>query len=269
MTSTADLLALHDDQIRGTVADRMPHTWQAAWDGPALRVTTPGQGMVFARELDHLTGPELDALITRTRDFFTARGTSVEWKTYGHDRADLTDRLARAGFAPDPRETVVTGPAADLVDAGTAPEGVTIAATTDPVDLRAIAAMESTVWQADWSWLADDLADRLRTTPDDLVILTAKADGQVVSAAWLMVMAGTRFAALWGGSTLAGWRRRGIYRALVARRARIAVERGIEYLMVDASDDSRPVLERLGLRAVTTTTPWIWRPPAQHGSETQ
>jgi hypothetical protein len=94
------------------------------------------------------------------------------------------------------------------------------------------------------------------------VILTAKAGDQVVSAAWLMIMAGTRFGALWGGSTLADWRRRGIYRALVAQRARIAVERGIDYLMVDASDDSRPILERLGLHPVTTTTPWIWRPPA-------
>jgi hypothetical protein len=262
MTPRTDLLALHDDQIRGTVADRMPDSWQATRDGPALRVTTPGQGMVFARELDHLTGAELDALITRTRDFFAARGDSVEWKTYGHDRADLTDRLARAGFMPDPRETVVIGPAAGLVDAGAAPAGVTIAATTDPADLRAIAALESAVWGADWSWLADDLAGRLRATPDHLVILTAKAGGEVVSAAWLMIMAGTSFAALWGGSTLAGWRRRGIYRALVAERARIAAGRGIEYLIVDASDDSRPILERLGLRPVTTTTPWIWRPAA-------
>jgi GNAT superfamily N-acetyltransferase len=262
MTSTEDLLALHDEQIRGAVADRLPQSWQPTWDGPAMLVTAPAQGMVFARDLDHLTVPELDALIARARDHFAARGQSVEWKTYGHDRADLTGRLALAGFAPDPRETVVIGPAAALVEAGSAPDGVTISATTDPADLRAIAAMESAVWNADWSWLADDLADRIRSAPDDLVILTAKAGDQVVSAAWLVVMPGTRFAALWGGSTLAEWRQRGIYRALVARRARIAVERGIDYLMVEASDDSRPILERLGLRPVTTTTPWIWRPPS-------
>lgn len=262
MTTTEQLLASHDAQVRGTVTDRMPHTWRAAQDGPAVRVTTPGQGMVFARDLDDLTGDDLDALITRTRDFFAARGEPVEWKTYGHDRADLPDRLARAGFHPDPRETVVIGPAAALAGTAPTPEGVTIAPTTDPVDLRAVAAMESEVWNADWSWLADDLADRLRTSPDDVVILTAKAGGRVVSAAWLVVMPGTSFAALWGGSTLEQWRRRGIYRALVAERARIAVARGVEHLMVDASDDSRPILERLGMRPVTTTTPWIWRPPA-------
>jgi hypothetical protein len=38
--------------------------------------------------------------------------------------------------------------------------------------------------------------------------------------------------------------------------------RGVRYLQVDASDDSAPILRRLGFRAVTTTTPYIWTPPA-------
>ncbi|MFI7546894.1 hypothetical protein [Actinoplanes sp. NPDC049599] len=77
MISSAELLALHDEQVRGTVADRMPDNWAAAWDGPALRVTTPAQGMVLARDLGDLSGAELDALIVRTRDFFAARGEAV------------------------------------------------------------------------------------------------------------------------------------------------------------------------------------------------
>jgi GNAT superfamily N-acetyltransferase len=81
-----------------------------------------------------------------------------------------------------------------------------------------------------------------------------------VSSARLEVVPGTEFGGLWGGSTLQRWRGRGIYRALVAHRARIAVERGIRYLQVDASEDSRPILERLGFVAVTTTTPYVWRP---------
>jgi GNAT superfamily N-acetyltransferase len=72
--------------------------------------------------------------------------------------------------------------------------------------------------------------------------------------------AGTEFAALWGGSTLARWRGRGIYRALVADRARRAATRGIRYLQVDASADSEPILRRLGFHAVTTTTPYVWSP---------
>ena len=56
------------------------------------------------------------------------------------------------------------------------------------------------------------------------------------------------------------WRRRGIYRALVAARARLAEARGFSLMQVDASDDSRPILERLGLIAVTTTTPYVYTP---------
>ena len=32
-----------------------------------------------------------------------------------------------------------------------------------------------------------------------------------------------------------------------------------------ASDNSRPILERLGFTAVTTTTPYVWSPPALPG----
>ena len=79
--------------------------------------------------------------------------------------------------------------------------------------------------------------------------------------AWLVLRPGTEFAGLWGGSTLSQWRGRGIYRALVAARAQLAVARGVRYLQVDASSDSAPILRRLGFRAVTTTTPYVWTPP--------
>ena len=45
---------------------------------------------------------------------------------------------------------------------------------------------------------------------------------------------------------------------LVAARARAAVERGVRFLHSDSTDMSRPILERSGLVAVTTTTPYVW-----------
>jgi hypothetical protein len=48
-----------------------------------------------------------------------------------------------------------------------------------------------------------------------------------------------------GGATLPEWRRRGIYRATVVYRANLAAGGGFRYLETDASDDSRPILERL------------------------
>lgn len=77
----------------------------------------------------------------------------------------------------------------------------------------------------------------------------------------MVPLPGTRVVGFWGGSTLAAYRGRGIYRALVAHRARIALDRGYTIVQVDASDDSRPILERLGLHVVGGTTPYVVSPP--------
>nr|WP_306459456.1 GNAT family N-acetyltransferase [Streptomyces sp. TLI_55] len=131
--------------------------------------------------------------------------------------------------------------------------------------MRRIAAMESAVWGRDRGRLADDLVGRVAAAPDEIAVYVAEADGQVVSAAWPAFRAGTGFARPWGGSTLAAWRGRGIYRALVATRAALAAARGVTYLHVDASDDSAPILRRLGFTAVTTTTPYVGTPGDRGG----
>jgi hypothetical protein len=72
----------------------------------------------------------------------------------------------------------------------------------------------------------------------------------------------TEFCGLWGGSTLAEYRRQGLYRASVGYRARLALGRGYRFVRVDASPNSRPILQRLGLHQVATTTPYILDPSA-------
>ena len=86
------------------------------------------------------------------------------------------------------------------------------------------------------------------------------AQGPAVSAAWVRFHPGTGFASLWGGGTLPQWRRQGLYSALLVHRAQLAKDRGYEFLRVDASEDSRPILQKLGLHAVTRTTPYQWTP---------
>jgi hypothetical protein len=48
-----------------------------------------------------------------------------------------------------------------------------------------------------------------------------------------------------------------LYRATVTHRARLARDRGYQFMRLDTSPDSRPILVRLGLRAVATTTPYV------------
>ena len=68
----------------------------------------------------------------------------------------------------------------------------------------------------------------------------AEADRQVVSAGRLEPVPGTSFAGIWGGSTLPEWRRRGIYRALTAERARSALRLGKTLINSDSTEYSRP-----------------------------
>ena len=85
-------------------------------------------------------------------------------------------------------------------------------------------------------------------------------DGEApVGSGRLELGEGIEFASLWGDCTLPEHRGRGIFRALVARRAQIAKERGYRYLQVDAMDTSRPIFERLGFAELAKTTPFIRR----------
>ncbi len=265
MIEPSALLAAYDEQVRPAERGALPPGARAERDGPLLRVTGTHRGFVSTPRDMGLRGAELDALIARQRDWFTARGEAVEWKTRAHDEpADLCERLLAAGFVPEERETVVVAQVDDIVGDAPLPDDVTVRETVDAVDMTRIAAMESSVWDEDWGWLADELVGMVGATPRLTHVLVAEAQtpagAEVVSAAWLILTPGTEFAGLWGGSTLAAWRGRGLYRALVGARARIAASHGARYLQVDASDDSRPILERLGFVAITTTTPYVWSP---------
>ncbi|MBN3928832.1 GNAT family N-acetyltransferase [Streptomyces verrucosisporus] len=261
MTDLDGLLAAYDEQMRRPPANP-PAGVRYERDGPVVRIVGGHRGFVATPRDTGLRGAELDGLIARQRDCFAARGEAVEWKTRGHDGpADLTDRLRAAGFVPEERETVVIGLARETAGHPDLPDGVAVRRVTADADMRRIAAMESAVWGEDLGWLGDDLIGRAAAAPEDIAVLVAVADGEVVCAAWLVFFPGTEFASLWGGSTLPAWRGRGIYRALVAARAELAAARGVRYLQVDASDDSAPILRGLGFHAVTTTTPYVWTPP--------
>jgi GNAT superfamily N-acetyltransferase len=233
-------------------------------DGPLLRVTGGHRGYICGPRDIGLTGAELDRLIVRQRDYFAGRGMAVGWPVRAHDQpADLAERLRAAGFVPGDTDTVLVGLTAELATDPVLPDGVALRWVTADADMGRIAAVQSAVWGQDWSWLGENLIARIATAPDGIAVVAAEAGGDVVCAAWMTYFepgAGS-FARLLGGATLPQWRGRGIYRAVVAARAQRAAARGVKYLQVDASDDSAPILRRLGFRAVTTTTTYVWTPP--------
>jgi GNAT superfamily N-acetyltransferase len=260
-TLAAELLDAYQSQVRTALVNRLPPGWESSWDGPLMRISGGHRGFVGYRNLAGLADSELDALIERTCAHFDARGQAFEWKWHAHDQpADLADRLLAHGFVPEDPETVLVGLAAELTEAPPLPAGIRIVEVTAEADLRRVGALGSTVWNEDLSWLAEELTARRRTDPDELSVYAAEAGSQYVSAAWVSFNPGTEFAGLWGGSTLPDWRGRGIYRALIAVRARLAVARGFRYLQVDASPDSEPILRRLGFTTIAQTRPYVHSP---------
>jgi len=262
MSDASELLAAYDAQLRmeAEVADATE--WHR--HGPLVRARWGDSGFVSGRDLAGMTPEELEALVADTLAWFRDETavTEVEWKTRGHDRADLLELLTQHGFVADEEETVMVG-RADLLDRPVdLPDGLVVRRAGEGGDLRDDVARAGLLQAEVFGHSARELEERLAAyagEPERTGLWIAEtADGQVVSAGRLDVVPGTEFAGLWGGGTHADWRGRGIYRALVAARARAALDLGVVYLHSDCTPMSRPILERSGLLPITTTTPYVW-----------
>lgn len=208
-------------------------------------------------DLDEQTA---DAVIAREVSIFGAHGRPFEWKYFDYDRpADLEQRLLAAGFVAGEAESVMIGEIASLPRFAP-PDGIDIVRATDAAGVDRLIDVHDAAFGTEHAHFRATLLGQLEKEPDAVVLVLAVAGGRAVSAARLEMIPGTRFASLWGGGTLAEWRGRGIYRALVSYRADIAAARGYRYLHVDASSQSRPILERLGFVRIARTTPYVCGP---------
>ncbi|MFJ4715850.1 GNAT family N-acetyltransferase [Streptomyces sp. NPDC088785] len=249
------VLALYDRQIRlGT----QPYEEGARVErvGGVLRHVGPPGGWhgVLWSDLDDETA---DAAIAAQVRLFRELGGEVEWKTYAHDRpADLGARLTAAGFVAEERETLLVAETAALPLDTAPPEGIRLVPVTGEAHIALVEAVHARAFDHESSHIAQQIRRQLADDPDTVPAVLALHGDEPVSAARLELNPGTDFAGLWGGGTVPEWRGRGIYRAVVAYRARIAAERGYPYLQVDATEYSRPILERLGFEVLGTTTPY-------------
>ncbi|WP_406450142.1 GNAT family N-acetyltransferase [Streptomyces sp. NBC_01622] len=255
----AKVLALHDRDLRE----------RARPNGPGARVERTGGVVRQVADADGWNGilwadldeTDADAAIAEQIAYFTGLGRDFEWKLYGHDLpTDLGQRLTAAGFTPEPQETLMIGEIAALALDAELPDGIRLLPATDRAGVDLVADVHEKAFGSDSSRLRAGLLAQLTADPDTVVAVVALAGDEPVSAARMELVPGTQFAGLWGGGTVESWRGRGIYRALVAHRTRIAADCGYHYIQVDASDQSRPILERLGLAPLTTTTPYLYEP---------
>jgi GNAT superfamily N-acetyltransferase len=258
----AAVLSVYDAQVRrglhsdgsGALGERV---------GPVVRWSTVGGagwcGVVWS-DLDAGTA---DAVIEEQVAYFAGRGEQFEWKSYSYDQPpDLGARLLAHGFVAEEAEALMVADAGQIARhegaEGVLPGGVRLLPVTDEAGVELMIDVHDRVFGPD-PQLRGSLLAQLRNSPEFNVLVLAMAGDTPVCAARVSFDA-TDFAGLWGGGTLPEWRGRGIYRAMVGYRARLAAERGYRYLQVDASPMSRPILERLGFVCLAMTTPYVWSP---------
>jgi ribosomal protein S18 acetylase RimI-like enzyme len=258
----ARVLAAFDAQVRRSVrpdgsgalveADRAVVRWMSV-DGQGW------SGIAWSE----LGEADADSVIAEQVAWFRSRGERFEWKLYDYDRPpDLARRLVAAGFAAGDEEALMAADVASVAAEVELPAGVRLLPVADEAGLGLLIDVHERVFGADHSGLRRSLLAQLRNSPEVTALVVAMAGDEPVCSARVEFLPGTDFASLWGGGTLPGWRGRGIYRALVAYRARQAAARGYRYVQVDASPDSQPILGRLGFTPLARTTPYLWGPAA-------
>jgi GNAT superfamily N-acetyltransferase len=262
MDRVAVLAAFNEQVRRATVPDGTGAAFETT-DVLVRRLAQPGHdgsGIIWS----DLDAGNADAVIAQEIALFGGRDQEFEWKLYDYDKpADLGERLAGAGLAAEEPESFMVAEVAAVTQAlrpAGLPDGVRVERVTDAAGVARMSAVQEAVFAEDRSALRESILSQLATAPEMTGLFVAMAGDVPVCAARIEFLPDTEFAGLWGGGTLPQWRGRGIYRALVRYRADLAASRGYKYLTVDASADSRPILERLGFARLAVTTPYIWAP---------
>jgi len=258
-----EIRAAFDEQVRRNASVLEPGVAAiSAAPGVLRELATPGQGLscITWTELDEHCA---DEVIAAQVDFFGSRGESFEWKLFGYDQpADLGQRLLKAGFVPDDEEVMLVAETARIATDVAPPDGIRLVEVIDEAGVEAATTVHEDLEPGSprrarhVNRLLAALADERRP----MATVVAWAGDEPVSSARVDFGPGPDFAGLFSGATMAAWRGRGIYRAIVAYRARLAAARGYKYLRVETSVMSRPILRRLGFEPVGVTTPYVWKP---------
>jgi GNAT superfamily N-acetyltransferase len=219
-------------------------------------ISGTGEGMIT---YSRLSEENVEEAIREQVRYFESLGQDFEWKLYDYDGPpDIKERLAAHGFTVEEEEAIMALDLDLALDVLWQPVRHDVRRITDPEKLADVISIEGQVWNEDFSSLGQFLRESLRSYPDQMSVYIAYVDAQPASAAWVYFPKHSQFASLWGGSTVSGFRKRGLYTALLAVRAQEARSRGVRYLTVDASPMSRPILEKFGFERIAYSYPCKW-----------
>ena len=228
-----------------------------------VHLTGNGEGTIIYSQLDDRN---VETAIDEQVQYFEAIGQDFEWKVYDYDTPpDLKARLDHRGFDVEEPEAIMVldmEGAAVVLHQPVGHRVERVMAAEGPEDVTKI---EEAVWGEDQTRLKSYLAECLERYPTQMSVFVAYLEGNPASTGWIYYPRSSRFASLWGGSTLEQFRGRGLYAALLAVRVQEAKEKGVEYLTVDASPMSRPILEKYGFETIAYAHACKWKVKSRKG----
>jgi hypothetical protein len=179
------------------------------------------------------------------------------WKVYEHDTpcAPLRKQLIAHGFEENDPSSLMVAPAELILkNAQQHPTTLTIRELQTPESMDAYLNIWNHVWpdEPNARYVGDYRAILQRGDPNVVFFAAFAPDDEPISSGYMFHHVGARFALLCGGTTKAAWRGQRVYTSLVAQRAKCAMDRGAEFLSVEASSESLPILQKLGFVAIST-----------------
>ena len=227
--------------------------------GDVVRFIRQAPGMNFV-SFTFADEQDLDRVIDQELDYFLPMGQPFTWKVYDHDLLpSLKDKLVSRSFVEDDYGDVMV---LDVNDASPRlrvfqPVTADIRRVTDLDGLKDIIFVLNKVYGNDNSWVNNRLGTHLKV-PGYLSVYVAYVDNQPASIAWTYFPKG-HFATLFAGSTIAEYRKQGLYTSLLSVRLREIRERGYQFAVVEAGPMSRPIVEKHGFQHLTTAYDYEWK----------
>lgn len=225
--------------------------------GPGLSVMRDGGLVRIAGPYNFISAWDPDPNVTRPAvadlaKLFKASGERLIWRVYGHDEpSQIGEWLAAHGFRPSQSGTLMVF---DLAQTLARPGAVEVRRVHDLHGLDDYAAAADRAFgDAQASASREAYAQRLNDPGFGLFV--AYVEG-IAAASARLELSGP-FGQLFGGGVAPGHRGKGLYRALVAARAETARQAGLDCLITDARETSRPILERLGFTAAGREITWV------------
>ncbi len=197
----------------GSELEILPNVTRTTWD-------SRWHFVIYSDLNEDNADAEIDAQIAH----FRAKGQEFEWKLFGDDQpSDLRLRLLARGFEFGDKEAVVLFDLADGIERFEVESDCEVRRITDPLQIDDFRTVASAVFDKNYDPTSEELRQVLLSRSTSRIGYVGYIDGIPVSVGRLHTDQGSMVGGLYGGGTLAEFRGRGCYRAMIAARARDAV----------------------------------------------